>query len=56
VRRCDLAVPDALLHPLDGVLHQAAAEALAGRGQLRIGEQGVGARHLPAGIAHRCAA
>jgi hypothetical protein len=56
VRRRELAVPDALLHPLDGVLHQPAAEALAGRGQLRIGEQGVGARHLPAWIAHRCAA
>jgi hypothetical protein len=56
VRRRDLTVPDALLHPLDCVLHQAAAEALAGRGQLRIGEEGVGARHLAAGIAHRCAA
>ena len=52
----DLAVPDPLLHPLDGALHQAATQPLAGRGQLRVGEQGVGARHLPTGIAHRYAA
>jgi hypothetical protein len=52
----DLAVPDALLHPLDGALDQAAPQPLARRGQLRVGEQKVGARHLPAGIAHRYAA
>jgi hypothetical protein len=56
VRRGDLAVADALLDPLDGVLDQPAAQPLAGRGQLRIGEQDVGAGHLPAGIAHRYAA
>ena len=57
VRRRDLAVPDPLLHLLDGVLDQAAAQPLAGLGQPRVGEQRVGARHVPPGVgAHRYAA
>jgi hypothetical protein len=56
VGRRELAGPDPLLHPLDRALHQSAPQPLAGRGELRVGEQGVGAWHQPARIAHRCAA
>jgi hypothetical protein len=52
--RRHLAVPDLLLDPLDGALHQAAAQPLARRGEAGVAEQGVGARDLPAGVgAHR---
>jgi hypothetical protein len=57
VRGRDLAVPDPLLHLLDDILDQAAAEALPRLRQPRIGEQGVGTRHVPPRVgAHRHAA
>ena len=57
VRGCDLAVPDALLDLLDDVLEQPAAQPLTRLRQARVGEQRVGARHLPPRVvAHRYAA
>jgi hypothetical protein len=57
VGRRDLARADPLLHPLDHALHQAAAQPLPRRRELRVGEQRIGARHLPARVVdHRWAA
>ncbi len=47
VGRGDLAGPDPLLDPLDGVLDQGATQPGTRLGQPVVGQQGVGARHLP---------